>query len=76
MENIAAEEELDSKVTLSMPVMWYGDGTMEFIVVWKLTILRISVYKCICIFTIKSSGCIWNCRENRMFQCYNRTQEY
>lgn len=34
-KRVPVEQELQSKLTLSMAVIWYGDGTMEFCVVWK-----------------------------------------
>ena len=33
--NVPLAAALQSKVTLSMPVLWFGDGTMEFMVLWN-----------------------------------------
>ena len=34
-KHVPVEEELQNKLTLSMSVGWYGDGSMEFCIVWK-----------------------------------------
>ena len=33
--DVATSPHAGSKLALSMPVVWYGDGTMDFIVVWR-----------------------------------------
>ena len=34
-KNVPVSEEAKSKLALSMPVIWFGDGTMDFVVVWS-----------------------------------------
>ncbi len=33
-KTVPMSEEAQNKLTLSMPVLWSGDGTMNFVVVW------------------------------------------
>ena len=34
-KDVPSIEGYSSRLNISMPIMWYGDGTMDFIVVWR-----------------------------------------